>query len=166
MGDHFAVGTAVEVGGAAGMTLIRRPPWSNMTLPVIIEKIVQSRPTRTFLPGWRLRAVLHLQRMSLGSASLTAKSSIPPHLRARVAAVAARVLFLFAAIELSSVSRRFEKRLSGCSCDYAPTGVIMARCRFARVVTTLGTLSRYRRSRLRQVGFPPQTSCSVLHMLA
>jgi hypothetical protein len=36
---------------ASGSTLMRRPPWSKWTFPSINEKIVQSRPTPTFLPG-------------------------------------------------------------------------------------------------------------------
>src|SRR5262245_58625671 len=41
-----------DAGAAAsGRTLIRRPPWSKWTFPSISEKIVQSRPTPTFLPG-------------------------------------------------------------------------------------------------------------------
>src|SRR3954466_13705913 len=42
----------VEAAAAwSGTTLIRRPSWSNLTVPSMSEKIVQSRPRATFLPA-------------------------------------------------------------------------------------------------------------------
>ena len=74
--------------------MIRRPPWSNVTLPSISEKIVQSRPTPTFLPGCHLRAVLPAEDAArLGD--LAAEELDSQHLRIRVAAVAARALSFF-----------------------------------------------------------------------
>ena len=81
----------VVAGSAAGTTLIRRPSWSNLTLPSISEKIVQSRPTPTFLPGPPLRALLAADDAP-GLGRLAAVELDPQHLGIRVAAVAARSL--------------------------------------------------------------------------
>ena len=83
-----------------GTTLIRRPSWSNLTVPSISEKIVQSRPTPTFLPGVPLRPVLAAEDAA-GLGDLAAEELDPQHLRIRVAAVAARALSFFVSHESS-----------------------------------------------------------------
>ena len=90
---YFVAAAATGVC-STGTTLIRRPPWSNITLPLTTEYMRPVAAHADILARVPLRAVLAAEDAA-GLGELAAEEFDSQHLRIRVAAVAARSLSFF-----------------------------------------------------------------------